>query len=67
MGKGKTVSFPNVTVVKESDKALLLLIDGEEHWMPKSQIDEDSEVWNEKTSGGTLVISEWICLQKKLI
>lgn len=67
MGKGKTVSFPNVTVVKESPKALLVIIDDAEHWIPKSQIDEDSEVWNEKTSGGTLVISEWIATEKKLI
>lgn len=67
MGKGITVSFEDIKVVKESPKALLCLINGEEVWIPKSQIDEDSEVWNEKTSGGTLIITEWIAKEKGLI
>lgn len=67
MGKAKTVSFPNVEVVKESPKALLVIIDDVEHWIPKSQIDEDSEVWNDKTGGGTLIVTEWLAKEKKLI
>jgi hypothetical protein len=35
-------------------------------WIPKSQIDDDSEVWKEGQDG-TLVISEWIAMQKALV
>lgn len=35
-------------------------------WIPKSQIDDDSEVW-QKNQEGDLVISEWIAHQKGII
>lgn len=62
----KTVTFEKVTVVRETDNALLVDIEGKEHWIPKSQIDDDSEVYALGTDGD-LVVSEWIALQKGLI
>ena len=67
-----TVEFHDVTVLGESDKgcsdsgALCCLIEGEEVWIPKSQIHEDSEVYKEGTEG-TLVITEWIAEKKGLV
>lgn len=58
MGFGDTVSFKKVVAKKETDKALLCVIDGAEHWVPKSQIDDDSEVFAEDDEG-TLVTTEW--------
>lgn len=48
---------------KETDKALLVEIDGDEHWIPKSQIDDDSEVYQEGDEG-ELVVSMWLAEQK---
>lgn len=67
-----TVEFYDVTVKAESEKgsndsgALLCLIDGEEIWIPKSQITDDSEVYETGTEG-TLVVTEWIAEQKGLV
>lgn len=50
----------------ESDKAILCVIDGEEVWIPLSQVDDDSEVYS-KGDEGSLIITEWIAEQKGLI
>lgn len=60
------VQIQNVTVSKETESALLVNIEGEEIWIPKSQIDDDSEVYKKDTEG-TLVITEWIAKQKGLV
>ena len=66
MSRGEKVSFESVTVVRATEKALLCRIDGKEHWIPQSQIDDDSEVYREGDEG-TLVISEWLATQKGLV
>jgi len=60
-----SVTIPDVTVNKETDKALLCEIEGEEMWIPKSQIQDDSEVFAEGDEGD-LIISEWIAKEKGL-
>lgn len=59
------MTFQGVTVKRETSAALLVEIDGAEHWIPKGQISDDSEVFAEGTSG-KLVVSEWIATQKGL-
>lgn len=64
----KTVTFNDVSVMKETDAALLVVIDDLEHWIPKSQISDDSEVFDaNENSSGALIVSEWIVKQKGLI
>jgi hypothetical protein len=63
---GNTVSFENVSVLVETPKALLVDIEGEEVWIPLSQIDDDSEVYKANTCG-RLVITEWIAKAKGLV
>jgi hypothetical protein len=54
--------------IKERPQALLVVIDGDEYWIPKSQIHDNSEVYNaDDNSEGTLVITEWIAKQKGLL
>jgi len=65
MARG-TVEFDGVVVKIETHAALLVVIDDKEVWLPKSQIDDDSEVYKAGTSG-KLVITEWIAIQKKLV
>ena len=63
--KRKTVEFDDVECVKETEKAILVDIEGDEYWIPKSQVDDDSEVYEEDTEG-TLVISEWFANKEGL-
>lgn len=53
-------------VTAETDKAILCLVDGREHWIPKSQIDEESLV-KSKGDDGKLVIPEWLAIDKNLV
>lgn len=66
MSWDETVSLDDVECIKETDAALLCVIDGDEVWIPKSQVHEDSEVRQEGSSG-TLVITEWIAREKGLV
>lgn len=66
LNNDKWVSFEDVEVKKETDKAILCDIEGEEIWIPKSQISDDSEVYEEDTSG-TLIISRWLAKEKDLV
>lgn len=50
---------------KATAAALLCRIDGKDVWIPKSQIDDDSEVWQEGDEG-RLVVSEWTAIEKRL-
>ncbi len=51
----------------ETEQALLVEVDGEEHWIPKSQIEtEESEVTG-TGDRGTLIISYWMAKKNALI
>lgn len=62
----ETVSLKNVTALRGTDKALLCLIDGEEVWIPTSQIHDNSEVY-EVGDDGVLVITHWLATQKGFV
>jgi len=59
------VRIEGVECLRETDKAILVDIEGDEHWIPISQVDDDSEVYS-RGDIGDLVISEWIAKQKDL-
>lgn len=62
-----TVRIPDVVCIRATDAAMLCLVNEEEVWIPKSQVDDDSEVFDDDdNSTGTLVISEWIAKKKGL-
>lgn len=46
-------------VIKDTGKALLVDIDGDEVWIPKSVIHDDSEVYKEDTEGELIVKLWW--------
>lgn len=52
-------NFEEVVAVKETEAALLCEIGGEAVWVPKSQIDDDSEVWKQGDEGKLVVNSWW--------
>lgn len=62
-----TVSFDIKKVKYETDKAILVEIEGEDFWVPKSQIDDDSEVFSQKSGTGTLIVSVWWAEKQGLV
>jgi hypothetical protein len=52
------VELEDATGVRETDAALLVEYEGDEQWIPKKLIHDDSEVYEEGHTG-TLVIPEW--------
>ena len=65
---GKTFTIEEAEAVKQTPDALLIHSDNlpEDLWFPRSQIDDDSEVY-ELGHKGDLVVSEWIAIQKGLV
>lgn len=60
------VYLDECTCLKETDKALLIEYEGEEIWIPKSQIVYgDSEISSEGDEG-VLAITQWIADEKGL-
>lgn len=58
-----------VTVVRCTDKAVLIHYEGVDAWIPFSQILDDSEVYDTAKPGdeGTLCIPVWLAEQKGLM
>ena len=57
------VELKDVECIKQTPKAILVLIGTEQVWIPQSQVDDRSEVFHEGDEG-TLVVSEWIYEEK---
>lgn len=51
--------------LRTTDAAALLVIDGDEHWVPFSQIEDNGEPLEEGFSG-ELYLTRWICDQKEI-
>lgn len=55
----EVVVLEDVLCIAETAKAIkVILPDNDETWVPKSQVDEDSEVY-ENNSSGTLIVTRW--------
>jgi hypothetical protein len=52
-------------IVRATDKALLLRIDGEEYWIPLSQIAGPDD-YDEGDEDCTVSVTEWIAREKGL-
>ena len=60
------VEVEDVTVKKETEAAILCVIEGQgEFWIPKSQIKDESDV-KEEGDEGTLVIPAWLADEKDI-
>ena len=65
----ETVQIQDATVVRVTDRALLCEIEGEEFWIPKAHIDDDSEITVHSEDGdeGELIIPLWFAEEQGLI
>jgi hypothetical protein len=61
----KNIVVPGVECVRDGDRAILVVIDGTEHWIPQSQIHGDSDVWK-RGDKGKLIITKWIGAKRGL-
>lgn len=61
----ESVSVPVEEVKAESAKAILIVTEESEGWIPTSQIRDESEVWK-KGDSGSLVIPRWLAEEKDL-
>lgn len=52
-------------IKKETEKAFLVTIDGEDYWLPKSQI-SDADDYCDGDQDVTLSITEWLAEEKGL-
>lgn len=67
MKRDSVECFEVAEVRAETDKAILCVFDdGEEHWIPKSVIDDDSEVFDANHGDGTLIVSSWFAEKEGL-
>jgi hypothetical protein len=51
----------------ETERAVLFSIEGEELWVPKSCIHEDSECYSMESGPGLLVVNEWWAEKEGLV
>lgn len=65
MGYDNDPVYIDCDCIKETEKAILVNIDGEEKWIPKSQVVEQSDVQGEGDSG-TLAITRWFAEKEGL-
>lgn len=68
MASDLTVELEVERVKRVTSKALLVEIDGEEKWIPKSQILDGSEIDGDAEVGasGTIIITAWCAREKGL-
>lgn len=59
------VLLEDVECIRETDAALLCVIDGAEHWLPRSQLHDQSEIQREGDSG-SITITAWLAETKGL-
>jgi hypothetical protein len=65
----KHVIIDDVACIRDTEKAILVQLgedeDQAEHWFPKSQLHDDSKVYEEGTDGN-LIITKWIACERNL-
>jgi len=58
--------YKDATIEHETDKAVLIkLASGATHWVPKSQLHDNSEAWR-KGDTGTVVINGWFAEKENI-
>ena len=60
------VEFEDIECHHDSEKAILVNIYGDDVWIPKWAIHDDSETYKKGTSGN-LIIAEKVAIEKELV
>ena len=62
---GETFTVRDAVCIRETENAILIEVEDEEYWIPKSQIHDDSEVY-EEGGEGTCIIPLWLAKKNEL-
>lgn len=65
MSNGRYVDVDVDEIVAATDRALLCLIDGEEKWLPRSQV-ADGDGYEKGETGVTLSVTSWFAEKEGL-
>ena len=65
MGKSSWVWLENCDVLRVTTQAIIIEYDGEQIWLPQSQVDEPERL-DAGDCGVTIGITEWIANQKDI-
>lgn len=63
MSQSGYVHLEDCRVVHETEDAFLIEYEGEEHWIPRSQV-ADPDTYESGDEGVTISVTEWIAKQK---
>jgi len=66
LARNKCIELSGCQGIAATEKAVLVNVDGEEMWVPLSQVHDDSEVYAKDTAG-ILVVSSWFASKKGLL
>lgn len=61
----KNIVIDDIECIRHTERAVLVVVNGEEHWIPASHVDVDSEVF-QRGHRGKLIISKWIAGKRGL-
>jgi hypothetical protein len=62
----ETVTWPNVTVVRGTDRAIRVRrADGGEVWVPSAVVHDDSPVWRPGDVGDLVLAAWWVLRQER--
>lgn len=64
--KDEVVEFLDCQSKEDSGLALLIVIEGKAYWIPKSTIDDNSEVYRANQQG-KFIIKRWMAEKKGLV
>ena len=64
MGAGRFVYVEDVEVLRLTDKAAQVRIDGVTHWLPLSQIEDEGANLRAGEGGYTLAIARWLAEER---
>jgi hypothetical protein len=64
--RNEPVEFEVTNVLAATDLALLCVIEGQEVWLPRSQLQDGTEV-EDRGDSGTVVLPEWLAVEKGLV
>ena len=66
MSVEETCEFDDISVIRETDAALLVVSEGEQMWVPKSQLLDGTEI-DTVHDVGRMVIPHWLAEKKELV
>jgi len=67
MSSEDTEEIEDVEATADTEKAVLCVIDGDKHWIPRSVIVGSESSVNEAGDKGTLVVKAWFAKKEGLV